>query len=91
MAKSDFVSDAFKNAVIKRAEYEEKKFDELIENRSMNIMMAAIECAGIEEMTAVIGIISSCGLELAMHKYERALMALSFHEGMNAPRLEDEK
>ena len=88
----DFVKEAFDQAFLARCEAEEKAFNEVMEQRGQIMMFTAIQLAGIpREISRIFEWCKKEGLEMAMHKYEMHLMAVAFHEGMNAPRLEDVK
>lgn len=87
----DFVKEAFDQAFLARCNAEEKAFNEVMTQRGQTMMLTAIHLAGIPEISRIFEWCKKEGLEAAMHKYEMHLMAVAFHEGMNAPRLEDVK
>ena len=93
MDKQDkkFAQDAFAQALMQSLDAEADAFQEFIDNRGMNIMMGAVVVAGLEEMSAIVETVQRMGLEDAMHRYEKALLSLAFHEGCQAGRLMEGK
>jgi hypothetical protein len=87
----DFVKDAFDQAFLARCEAEEKAFNEVMNQRCQGMMLTAMRMAGIPELSRIFEFCQKEGLDATMHKYEMHLMAIAFHEGMNAPRMEDVK
>ena len=87
----DFVKEAFDQAFLARCEAEEKAFNEVMNRRGQGMMFTAMKMSGIPDLSRIFEFCQKEGLEMVMHKYEMHLMAIAFHEGMNAPRSEDAK
>ena len=89
MDKQDkkFAQDAFARAHRADIEREADAFQEFMDKRGMNTMLAAVAAAGLEEMAHIVDTVQRMGLENAMHQYEKALLSLAFHEGCQAGRM----